>query len=107
MNPCKALLPAVVAALLAPATSLAAPPAQDATPLTTGSVRVDIATGRVEGDVCVSNRPADSLGTFVLNAGLNVARVTDADGAPLDFEGWYEPGVDGEARVYAVGKPPA
>ncbi|HIE4139784.1 TPA: hypothetical protein ACXM5A_000198 [Stenotrophomonas maltophilia] len=106
MNPCKALLPAVVVALLAPAISQAAPPAQDARPLTTGSVRVDIATGRVEGNVCVSSRPAESMGTFVLNAGLNVARVTDGDGAPMDFEGWYAPGVDGEARVYTVAKPP-
>lgn len=107
MNPCKALLPAVVAALLVPATSLAALPAQTATSLTTGSVRLDIASGRVEGDVCVSDRPAESMRTFVLNAGLNVARVTDGDGAPLDFEGWYDPGVDGEARVYTVAKPPA
>ncbi len=107
MNPCKALLPTVVAALLAPAISQAAPPAQAATPLTTGSVRLDIASGRVEGDVCVSARPAESMGSFVLNAGLNVARVTDGDGAPLDFKGWYDPGVDGEARVYTVAKPPA
>jgi len=107
MNPCTSLLPAVLSALLAPATAFAAQPQPPSTPLTTGSVRLDIASGRVEGDVCVSNRPADSLGTFVLNAGLNVARVTDGDGAPLDFEGWYDPGVDGEARVYTVAKPPA
>lgn len=107
MNPRKALLPAVVAALLVPATSLAAPPAQTATPLTTGSVRLDIASGRVEGDVCLSARPAESMASFVLNAGLNVARVTDGEGAPLGFEGWYDPGVDGEARVYTVAKPPA
>ncbi|MBH1431253.1 hypothetical protein I5U42_08070 [Stenotrophomonas maltophilia] len=107
MNPCKALLPAVVAALLAPAAAFAAQPQPPSTPLTTGSVRLDIASGRVEGDVCVSNRPAGSLNTFVLNAGLNVARVTDGDGARLDFQGWYAPGVDGEARVYTVAKPSA
>jgi hypothetical protein len=107
MNPCKALLPAVVAALLAPAAAFAAQPQPPSTPLTTGSVRPDIASGRVEGDVCVSNRPAGSLNTFALNAGLNVTRVTDGDGAPLDFEGWYAPGVDGEARVYTVAKPSA
>lgn len=39
---------------------------------------------------------------FALNAGLNVARVTDGDGHPIDFDGWYDPGVDGEARVYTV-----
>jgi hypothetical protein len=60
MNPCNALLPAALIALLAPATSVAAPAAQPATPLTTGSVRLDIASGRVEGDVCVSNLPAES-----------------------------------------------
>ncbi|WP_295556849.1 hypothetical protein [uncultured Stenotrophomonas sp.] len=63
MNPCKALLPAVVAALLAPTICQAAAPAQATTPLTTGSVRLDIASGRVEGDVCVSSRPAESLNT--------------------------------------------
>jgi hypothetical protein len=59
MNPCNALLPAALIALLAPATSVAAPAAQPATPLT-GSVRLDIASGRVEGDVCMSNLPAES-----------------------------------------------
>lgn len=107
MNPCKALLPTVVAALLAPAISQAAPPAQDATPLTTGSVRLDIASGRVEGDVCVSNLPDASEGSFVLNAGLNVARVTDGDGKPVGFDGWYDPGVDGEARIYTLAEPAA
>lgn len=107
MNPCKALLPTVVAALLAPAISQAAPPAQDATPLTTGSVRLDIASGRVEGDVCVSNLPNASKGSFVLNAGLNVARVTDGDGRPAGFDGWYDPGVDGEARIYTLAEPAA
>lgn len=105
MNPCKALLPAVVAALLASAISQAALPAQPATPLTTGSVQVDIATGRVDGDVCVSNSPANAQAHFVLNAGLNVARVTDGEGTPVGFDGWYAPGVDGEARVYTLVEP--
>ncbi|MGF6417225.1 hypothetical protein ABH900_000686 [Stenotrophomonas sp. AN71] len=105
MNPCKALLPAVVAALLAPAISQAAPTAQVATPLTTGSVRLDIATGRVEGDVCLSNSPANAQGHFVLNAGLNVAQVIDGEGKPVGFDGWYAPGVDGEARVYTLAEP--
>jgi hypothetical protein len=105
MNPCKALLPAVVTALLASAISQAAPPVQAATPLTTGSVRVDIATGRVEGDVCVSNRPANAQSAFILNAGLNVARATDGDGKPVGFDGWYAPDVNGEARVYTLAEP--
>lgn len=105
MNPCKALLPAVVAALLAPAISQAAPTGQVATPLTTGSVRLDIATGRVEGDVCLSNSPANAQGHFVLNAGLNVAQVIDGEGKPVGFDGWYAPGVDGEARVYTLAEP--
>ncbi|HEL3808937.1 TPA: hypothetical protein UMT89_004274 [Stenotrophomonas maltophilia] len=107
MKPSTSLLPAVLSALLAPAAAVTAQPQPPSTPLTTGSARLDMASGRVEGDVCVSNRPAGSLNTFVLNAGLNVARVTDGDGAPLDFEGWYAPGVDGEARVYTVAKPSA
>lgn len=107
MTPCKALLPAVVAALLTPAISQAALPAQPATPLTTGSVQVDIASGRVEGDVCVSNSPANAQAHFVLNAGLSVARVTDGDGKPVGFDGWFGPGVDGEARVYTLAEPAA
>lgn len=99
MPPRNALLPAVAAALFASAASHATPAA---TPLTTGSVRLDISSGRVEGDVCVANRPAGSMDAFVLNAGLNVARVTDGDGAPVGFDGWYDPGVDGEARVYTL-----
>lgn len=105
MNPSKALLPAVVAALFTPAISQAALPAQPTTPLTTGSVRVDIASGRVEGDVCLSNSPANAQSHFVLNAGLNVARVTDGEGTPVGLDGWYDPGVDGEARVYTLAKP--
>ncbi|WP_414495149.1 hypothetical protein [Stenotrophomonas maltophilia] len=107
MTPCKALLPFVVAALLAPVLSQAALPAPPTTPLTTGSVRVDIASGRVEGDVCVSNSPANAQAHFVLNAGLNVARVTDGDGKPVGFDGWFGPGVDGEARVYTLAEPTA
>lgn len=105
MNPCNALLPAALIALLAPATSVAAPTAQPAAPLTTGSVRLDIVSGRVEGEVCMSNLPAESRGAFVLNAGLNVARVTDGEGKPVGFDGWYDPGVDGEARVYTLAEP--
>ncbi|HEL4257130.1 TPA: hypothetical protein UM518_000548 [Stenotrophomonas maltophilia] len=107
MNPSKALLPAALAALLAPSLSQAASPEQLATPLTTGSVHLDIASGRVEGDACLSNRPADAQGHFVLNAGLNVARVTDDEGKPVGFDGWYDPGVDGEARVYTLAEPTA
>jgi hypothetical protein len=106
MTPCNALLPVALIALLAPAISQAAPLAQ-ATPLTTGSVRLDIASGRVEGDVCMSSLPAASMGAFVLNAGLNVARVTDGDGKPVGFDGWYAPDVNGEARVYTLAEPAA
>jgi hypothetical protein len=51
------------------------------------------------------NVPPDFATHFSLNAGLNVARVTDGGGKPIDFAGWYKPGVDGEARVYEVDTP--
>ncbi|WP_313140847.1 hypothetical protein [Stenotrophomonas sp.] len=105
MNLRHALLPAALTVLLAPVASLAAQPQAPSTPLTTGSVRVDIASGRVEGDICVTHLPADSRGSFALNAGLNVARVTDGDAKAVDFDGWYEPGVNGEARVYTLAEP--
>jgi hypothetical protein len=72
-----------------------------------GAVRLNLATGRVEGQVCVSNRPAEVAGAFALNAGLNVAKVTDGEGKPVAFDGWYEPGISGEARVYTVPDAPA
>ncbi|WMJ68912.1 hypothetical protein [Stenotrophomonas sp. 24(2023)] len=107
MTPCKTLLPAVLTAVLFSAPALAAPPPAAALPLTRGSVQVNITNGHVEGNVCLSDRPMEARDAFVLNAGLNVARVTDGAGAPVDFDGWYAPGVDGEARVYAVAGTPA
>jgi len=107
MNLRYALLPAALTVLLAPVPSHAAQPQAPSTPLTTGSVRVDIASGRVDGDICVTNLPAESMGSFALNAGLNVARVTDGEGNEVGFDGWYGPGVDGEARVYTLAEPTA
>lgn len=104
MKPCKALLPPVLTALLASVVGMAASPTA---PLTTGRVRLDVPGGRVEGDVCMSQRPARGSGAFVLNAGLNIARVTDGDGEPVEFEGWYARDADGEASIYTVPKPPA
>ncbi len=74
---------------------------------TTGTVQFELATGRVEGKVCVSHRPTEAFDAFSLNAGLNVSRITDGDGKPLDFDGWYGPKVDGEARVYIISHPSA
>ena len=74
---------------------------------TSGTVRVSLATGRVEGRVCIADRPAEVAGAFALNAGLNVARVTDGDGKAVAFDGWYDPGINGEARVYTVSAAPA
>jgi hypothetical protein len=74
---------------------------------TTGTVQFELATGRVEGKVCVSHRPTEAFDAFSLNAGLNVGRMTDGDGKPLDFDGWYGPKIDGEARVYILSHPSA
>jgi len=71
-----------------------------------GTVNVSLSTGRVEGNVCVTGRPPEAAGAFALNAGLNVAKVTDGNGKAVSFEGWYEPGTDGEARVYTVAGAP-
>lgn len=90
------------------ATSLvaAATVAEDKNVRTSGTVRVSLATGRVEGRACIANRPANVAGAFALNAGLNVAKVTDGSGKPLSFDGWYDPGISGEARVYTVSDAP-
>lgn len=90
------------------ATSLPAAPVQKDQPVrATGKVRASLADGRFEGQVCVGARPPATAKTFVLNAGLNVARVTDGSGKPVSFTGWFDPGVDGEARVYTLEDAPA
>lgn len=75
--------------------------------VTSGTVEVGLAAGRMGGHICLAGRPEGFRDAFSLNAGLNVARVTDGAGKPLDFDGWYDPGVDGEARVYTVTTPAA
>ena len=67
-----------------------------------GTIDVDLAMGMLRGKVCLANRPERYRSAFSLNAGLNVARVTDGEGRAIGFDGWYEPGIDGEARVYAL-----
>lgn len=84
----------------------ASPATRDAT-MYAGNLRVDIATGRVDGQVCTSKRPSGFADAFVLNVGLNVVSVTDGDGHPVSYDGWAEPTIDGEARVYAVAEAPA
>lgn len=69
---------------------------------TSGKVSVSLTSGRMEGQICLANRPTNYREAFSLNAGLNVAKVTDGDGHLIDFDGWYDAGVDGEARVYTI-----
>jgi len=86
--------------------ALNAATARAAEPLrTVGEISADIAVGRFQGSVCISNWPAQARGAFVLNAGLNVARITDASGKALDFGGLYDGAADGEGRVYTVATP--
>jgi hypothetical protein len=73
---------------------------------TTGSVRFELKSGRFEGRACVTNASASYGKAFALNAALNVASVTDGDGKPVEFDGWFNPGVDGEARVYTLNRTP-
>ena len=68
----------------------------------TGDVHIHLSSGLFEGKVCLRHRPADALAAFSLNAGLNVAQVTDSTGQPVKFSGWDGFGVDGEARVYRI-----
>ena len=72
----------------------------------TGDVHINLSTGLLDGKVCLRHRAADALSAFSLSAGLNVARVTDGTGQAINFSGWSDPGVDGEARLYQLkGKP--
>lgn len=68
----------------------------------TGDIHVDLHRGLLEGKVCLRHRASEARSAFSLNAGLNVARVTDGAGQPVGFQGWYGAGVDGEARLYQI-----
>lgn len=94
---------AIATAILALATSTQAQVQQ---PLkTSGTVTVSLATGGMTGKICLAGMADAFREAFSLNAGLNVARVTDGAGKSIDFDGWYDPGVDGEARVYTLKTP--
>ena len=84
----------------------AAAPAQARQALnTSGTVSVSLASGRMSGKICLADRGEGFREAFSLNAGLNVAKVTDGVENPIEFDGWYDPGVDGEARVYTLKTP--
>lgn len=72
---------------------------------TTGAVTVSLASGGMTGKICLADRAEGFREAFSLNAGLNVAKVTDGAGKSIEFDGWYDPGVDGEARVYVLKTP--
>jgi hypothetical protein len=94
---------AIVTAILALPTTAQA---QVQPPLhTSGTVTVSLASGGMTGKICLAVRAYGFREAFALNAGLNVARVTDGAGKSVDFDGWYDPGVDGEARVYTLKTP--
>lgn len=67
---------------------------------TSGTITVSLSSGRMTGQICLADRAAGFREAFSLNAGLNVAKITDEAGKAVEFDGWYDPGVDGEARVY-------
>ncbi|GAA0921296.1 hypothetical protein GCM10009552_42510 [Rothia nasimurium] len=70
--------------------------------MASGSLRTNLHTGVVKGDICMTHRPEALSGAFVLNTGLNVAKVTDGQGNAVSFDGSYGPDIDGEARIYTV-----
>lgn len=91
---------ATAAAMMATATAASAQSQQSFK--TSGTITVSLASGRMTGKVCLAGRAEAFQDAFSLNAGLNVAKVTDGTGKPIEFDGWYDPGVDGEARVYTI-----
>ncbi len=78
--------------------SITEPPALEST----GDVHINLTSGHFDGQVCLRHRPADALSAFSLNAGLNVTRVSDGSGQAISFNGWSDPVVDGEARLYQI-----
>jgi hypothetical protein len=69
-------------------------------PHTTGEIRINLASGRLEGAVCIENWPADVGHTAVLNTGLNIAHVKSKAGKAFDFDGWGGGALDHEARAF-------
>lgn len=71
-------------------------------PLLTGEVRVDPGTGRVTGDVCVSDTPAADTLRFLLHHGLNIRSIRDATGKVLDYGGHADLTPVGVALRYTI-----
>lgn len=74
-------------------------------PHTTGDIRINLATGRIVGAVCVENWPAAAAGSATLNTGLTIARVKDGAGKPLSFNSWQGGTLDREARAFTFEAP--
>ncbi len=74
-------------------------------PHTTGEIRVNLATGRLAGSVCVENWPAAAAGNAALNTGLTIARVKDGTGRPLSFNSWQGGTLNREARAFTFDPP--
>lgn len=68
-----------------------------------GQIWTDPAAGTLRGDVCLSALPAQATQTFLLNRGLNVRDVRDAEtGAPRSLDGFYDATNVGDATRYSV-----
>lgn len=86
---------------LAMAPAVAQPPVTH----TTGEIRVNLATGRLAGSVCIENWPAAATGNAALNTGLTIARVKDGAGKPLSFNSWQGGTLNREARAFSFDPP--
>lgn len=79
-----------------------------AQPHVAGEVSLDVVGGLIAGSVCLTNRPADANGSFLLNDELNIVRITNgADGSALFHDDFYNGRMVGEGRFYEVDLPPA
>jgi hypothetical protein len=75
--------------------------AAQAAPKATGQIRVDVTRGELEGNICVEDWPAQAR-SLVLNAGLNLGRLTDGAGAAVAFNGLGDGVADNEGLVYGL-----
>ncbi len=68
-----------------------------------GRIETDPATGVLRGDICLSKLPQQKSYSFLLNRGLNIREIRDADsGKPLEYDGFYNATNIGDATRYEV-----
>jgi hypothetical protein len=74
-------------------------------PRLAGQLDIELATGSLHGDMCLSNLPAGATVHFLLNMGLNIESVRAQDGTQISYDGYYDQKGVGQGAEYTVDLP--